>query len=92
MTQAASSEDGLLDVVVPKWGMTMDSAILTAWLKDVGEAIALDDAVAELETDKAANELLSQVAGTLAEQLVEVGAEVEPGQVIARIRPPDAQS
>lgn len=91
MTQFASSEDSLLDVVVPKWGMTMDSAVLTAWLKDVGEPVALDDAVAELETDKAANELCSQVAGTLAEQLVEVGAEVEPGQVIARVRPLDAR-
>jgi pyruvate/2-oxoglutarate dehydrogenase complex dihydrolipoamide acyltransferase (E2) component len=91
MTQSASSEEGLLDVVVPKWGMTMDSAVLTAWLKEVGEPVAIDDAVAELETDKAANDLLSQAAGTLAERLVEVGTEVEPGQIIARIRPLDAQ-
>ncbi|HUZ55744.1 MAG TPA: lipoyl domain-containing protein [Streptosporangiaceae bacterium] len=87
MTSADPAADGLVDVVVPKWGMTMDSAVLTTWLKGTGDVIAVDDPLAEVETDKAVNELVSQVSGTLAELLVEPGSEVEPGQAVARIRP-----
>lgn len=77
----------LVDVVVPKWGMTMDIAVVTTWLRNVGDTVGLDDPIAELETDKALNDLPSPVAGTLVERLVDEGAEVEPGQAIARIRP-----
>ncbi len=87
MTSQDPAADGLVDVVVPKWGMTMDSAVLNEWLKGEGDVVAVDDPLAEIETDKAVNELLSQVAGTLAELLVEPGAEIEPGQAVARIRP-----
>jgi 2-oxoglutarate dehydrogenase E2 component (dihydrolipoamide succinyltransferase) len=72
--------------------MTMDSAVLTEWLKGEGDVVAVDDPLAELETDKAVNELVSQVSGILAELLVEAGAEVEPGQAIARIRPDSLQA
>lgn len=86
-SQEPAAADGLVDVVVPMWGMTMDSAVLNEWLKGEGDVVAVDDPLAEIETDKAVNELVSQVAGTLAELLVEPGAEVEPGQAVARIRP-----
>lgn len=87
MSSQEAAADGLVDVVVPKWGMTMDSAVLNEWLKAEGDVVAIDDPLAEIETDKAVNELLSQVAGTLAELLVEPGTEIEPGQAVARIRP-----
>ena len=92
MTSPDPGPGGLVDVVVPKWGMTMDSAVLTEWLKGEGDVVAVDDPLAELETDKAVNELVSQVSGILAELLVEAGAEVEPGQAIARIRPDSLQA
>lgn len=77
----------LVDIVVPKWGMTMDSATVNLWLKDVGDVVSVDEAVVELETDKVVNEVASQAAGVLVERLAEVGADVQPGDVIARVRP-----
>lgn len=73
------------EIVVPKWGVTMDEARLMSWLKGVGDYIAVDEPVAEMETDKAAADIESQVAGRIVELLVEEGASVEPGQPIARV-------
>lgn len=80
------------EIVVPKWGVTMDEARLVMWLKQVGDAVKVDDPVAEMETDKANAEIESQVAGTLVERLVEEGASVEPGQPIARVEETDGHS
>lgn len=76
-----------MDIVVPKWGVTMDEARIVAWHKRVGDTVELDEPVAELETDKATGDIESQVAGRITELLVEEGAEVEAGQVIARVEP-----
>lgn len=73
------------EIVVPKWGVTMDEARLMSWLKGVGDYVAVDEPVAEMETDKAAADIESQVAGRIVELLVEEGASVEPGQPIARV-------
>ena len=80
------------EIVVPKWGVTMDEARLVAWLKAVGDDVQVDEPVAEMETDKAAADIESQVAGRIVELLVEEGAEVEPGQVIARVDEADGAS
>lgn len=73
------------DIVVPQWGLTMEDATLTSWLKQVGDHVDAGEAIAELETDKTNSELESTVAGTVAELLVAEGADVVPGQVIARL-------
>ena len=73
------------DVVIPKIGLTADEVVVTAWLKTVGETVEVDDVIAELETDKTVNELLAHVKGRVVELLVEEGAEVAPGDVVARI-------
>ena len=82
--------DQLVDIVVPKWGMTMDSAIVDTWHKEVGDVVAVDEPLAELETDKTVNEVVSQVAGVLVERLADEGSEVQPGDVLARVRPGSA--
>ena len=74
-----------MEIVVPKWGVTMDEAHLVTWLKKVGDLVAEDEPVAEMETDKADAEIVSQVSGRITELLVEEGAQVEAGQVIARV-------
>lgn len=74
-----------VDVVVPEAGESVTEAGLGRWLKQEGDAVEADEAIAELETDKAAMEVLAPVAGVLAERLVEEGATVAPGDVIARI-------
>jgi pyruvate/2-oxoglutarate dehydrogenase complex dihydrolipoamide acyltransferase (E2) component len=80
----------LVDIVVPKWGMTMDSATVETWHKEIGDPVEVDEAIADLETDKTVNEVLSQVSGVLVERLAGEGDEVEPGDVLARVRPTSA--
>ena len=73
------------DVKVPQLGESITEATIGQWLKNPGDAVALDEPIASLETDKVAVEVPSPVAGTLAEQLFKAGDTVEVGAVIARI-------
>ena len=63
-------------VLMPKLGNSVESVILVAWKKQVGDAVAVDDALCEVETDKATMEVPSTVAGILLARLVTEGAEV----------------
>ena len=60
-------------------------AVVRAWLKKVGEAVAVNDPLVELETDKVTQEVPSPAAGVLAEILLETDDEAEPGALLARI-------
>lgn len=60
-------------------------AVLTRWLKTAGEAVLVDEPVAEVETDKVMIEVAAPAAGVLAALLKQPGDEVEPGEVIARL-------
>jgi 2-oxoglutarate dehydrogenase E2 component (dihydrolipoamide succinyltransferase) len=73
------------DVEVPALGESITEGTLAEWLKKPGEAVAADEPIASLETDKVSVEVPSPVAGVLTEQLVEAGQEVAVGAVIARI-------
>src|SRR6185503_1819463 len=70
---------------VPTLGESITEATLGAWLKQPGEAVKADEPIASLETDKVAVEVPSPVAGTMGEQLVQVGDTVAVGAAIARI-------
>src|SRR5918999_146738 len=73
------------DVKVPALGESITEGTLAQWLKKPGEAVAADEPIASLETDKVSVEVPSPVAGTLAEQLFQEGDTVEVGAIIARI-------
>src|SRR5437868_359740 len=73
------------DVQVPALGESITEGTLAQWLKKPGEAVAMDEAIASLETDKVTVEVPSTVAGVLAEQLVKEGDTVAVGALIARI-------
>ena len=73
------------DVKVPALGESITEGTLAQWLKQPGEAVAADEPIASLETDKVSVEVPSPVAGTLSEQLFNEGDTVEVGAVIARI-------
>lgn len=77
----------MIDLVVPKWGLTMEDATVNEWLKQPGDSVTEGEPVLELETDKATGDVESPTNGTLVETLVEPGDTVEPGQVIGRIEP-----
>src|SRR5438552_1899093 len=73
------------DVEVPALGESITEGTLAQWLKKPGEAVAADEPIASLETDKVSVEVPSPVAGVLTEQLVQEGDNVAVGAVIARI-------
>jgi len=73
------------DVTVPTLGESITEATVGQWLKAVGDTVALDEPIVSLETDKVSVEVPSPIAGTLAEQLVAVGATVAVGAIIARV-------
>src|SRR6185437_13120863 len=73
------------DVQVPALGESITEGTLAQWLKKPGEAVAQDEPIASLETDKVSVEVPSPVAGVMAEQLVKEGDTVAVGAAIARI-------
>ena len=60
-------------------------AVVRAWLKQVGEAVAENDPLVELETDKVTQEVPAPAAGVLAEILLDTDAEAVPGALLGRI-------
>ena len=73
------------DVKVPTLGESITEATLGAWLKQPGDAVAADEPIATLETDKVSVDVPSPVAGTFGEALVKEGDTVAVGALIARI-------
>jgi 2-oxoglutarate dehydrogenase E2 component (dihydrolipoamide succinyltransferase) len=73
------------DVQVPTLGESITEGTLAQWLKKPGEAVAQDEPIASLETDKVSVEVPSPIAGVLTEQLVKEGDTVAVGAPIARI-------
>jgi 2-oxoglutarate dehydrogenase E2 component (dihydrolipoamide succinyltransferase) len=73
------------DVEVPALGESITEGTLAKWLKKPGDAVAADEPIASLETDKVSVEVPSPVAGVLTEQLVGEGDTVAVGAIIARI-------
>ena len=60
-------------------------AVVRAWLKQVGDVVAVNDPLVELETDKVTQEVPSPGAGVLSEILLETDAEAVPGALLGRI-------
>jgi 2-oxoglutarate dehydrogenase E2 component (dihydrolipoamide succinyltransferase) len=73
------------EVKVPTLGESITEATLGQWLKQPGDAVAADEPIASLETDKVAVEVPSPVAGVMAEHKVGEGDTVAVGAVIATI-------
>src|SRR5271165_2174733 len=68
---------------MPKLSPTMEEGVLSAWHKKEGDEIAVDDLLAEVETDKATMEFRAFDRGTLLKLLVAPGALVKLGQPVA---------
>jgi pyruvate dehydrogenase E2 component (dihydrolipoamide acetyltransferase) len=73
---------------MPKLSPTMEEGVLSAWHKKEGDAIAVDDLLADVETDKATMEFRSFDKATLLKILVAPGAQVKLGQPVAIIGSP----
>ncbi|WP_313670222.1 2-oxoglutarate dehydrogenase complex dihydrolipoyllysine-residue succinyltransferase [Sandarakinorhabdus sp.] len=73
------------NVIVPALGESITEASVGQWLKQPGEAVAVDEAIVALETDKVAVEVPSPVAGVMGEQYFQTGDTVTVGALIAQI-------
>jgi 2-oxoglutarate dehydrogenase E2 component (dihydrolipoamide succinyltransferase) len=73
------------EIKVPALGESVTEATVAKWFKAVGDAVAVDEPIVELETDKVTLEVNAPTAGTLSEILAEEGSEVEVGALLGRI-------
>jgi 2-oxoglutarate dehydrogenase E2 component (dihydrolipoamide succinyltransferase) len=72
-------------ILVPALGESVSEATVAKWMKAVGDAVAVDEPLVELETDKVTLEVNAQAAGTLSEITSEEGANVGVGAVLGVI-------
>ncbi len=73
------------EIRVPTLGESVTEATIGKWFKKVGDAIAVDEPLVELETDKVTIEVPAAAAGTLAEIAVKEGETVEVGALLGTI-------
>jgi 2-oxoglutarate dehydrogenase E2 component (dihydrolipoamide succinyltransferase) len=74
-----------IEIKVPTLGESVTEATLAKWYKKAGDAVAVDEPLCELETDKVTVEVPAPSAGVLAELSVDEGATVAVGAVIGRL-------
>ncbi|HEY4632908.1 MAG TPA: dihydrolipoamide acetyltransferase family protein, partial [Candidatus Limnocylindrales bacterium] len=74
-----------MDITMPQLGETVTEGTITRWFKQVGDAVAADEVLFEVSTDKVDSEVPSPAAGTLTEILVPEGETVPVGSVLARV-------
>ncbi len=75
----------MTDITVPNVGESVSEVTIATWFKKVGDAVKKDEAIVELETDKAAQELVAPEDGILAEIVVAEGENAAIGALIARL-------
>ncbi len=80
------------EIKVPSLGESVSTATVARWLKKAGEAVAADEALVELETDKVTVEVNAPAAGTLGQIAVEEGGEVSVGAVLGTVEAGGAAS
>tara|TARA_R110002096_G_scaffold257381_1_gene450994 strand:- start:351618 stop:352829 length:1212 start_codon:yes stop_codon:yes gene_type:complete len=74
-----------VEIHVPVLGESVTEATVGKWYKAVGDAVAVDEVVCELETDKVALEVTASVAGALEEITAAEGDNVEVGALLGKI-------
>ena len=74
-----------IQIIVPTLGESVTEATVAKWFKAVGEAVAVDEPLVELETDKVTLEVNAPAAGVLTEIAAAEGSEVEVGALLGAI-------
>jgi 2-oxoglutarate dehydrogenase E1 component len=85
--EEAPAESGgeTLDIVMPAMGESVTEGTILEWAKQPGEAVAEDETVVEISTDKVDAEVPAPTSGTIEEILCQAGDTVHVGQVLARM-------
>ena len=82
---APSAGGSTVPIVLPALGESVTEGTVTRWLKNIGDAVALDEPLLEISTDKVDTELPSPVAGTLVSIAVGEDGTVQVGGVLGEI-------
>ena len=83
-SNGADAGGATVDVMVPTLGASVTEATVSTWFKKAGDAVAQDEMLCELETDKVSVEVPAPAAGVLAEITAAEGATVEAGGKLSR--------
>ncbi len=75
----------MTQILVPTLGESVSEATVAQWLKKVGDTVAVDEPIIELETDKVTLEVNATVAGTITSIVVQEGEDVEVGALLGEI-------
>ncbi len=75
----------MIEIKVPALGKSVTEATVAKWMKQVGDAVAADEPLCELETDKVTLEINAPAAGTLREIRAAQGSNVKIGEILAVI-------
>ncbi|HEY3797035.1 MAG TPA: 2-oxoglutarate dehydrogenase complex dihydrolipoyllysine-residue succinyltransferase [Caulobacteraceae bacterium] len=75
----------MTDIMTPTLGESVTEATVARWAKKPGDAVAKDEVLVELETDKVNLEVAAPEAGVLTEILVAEGETIGPGTVLGHI-------
>lgn len=78
-----------VEVLLPQWGMGMSEGTVTTWLKKVGDVVSEDEPLAEIEAEKATQELESPATGILTEIRLQEGEDAAVRTVLAVIETTD---
>ena len=75
----------MTEIRVPTLGESVTEATVAKWFKAEGDAVAVDEPILELETDKVTLEVNASAAGTLSEITAKEGDNVEVGALLGMI-------
>ena len=82
---SSSSTETLIDVTMPQMGVSVAEGTVVEWKKQPGDWVEADEIIAAISTDKIDTDVEAPATGRVQELLVDVGATVEVGTVLARI-------
>jgi pyruvate dehydrogenase E2 component (dihydrolipoamide acetyltransferase) len=83
----AVTDDRIVPVTMPKWGLSMQLGKVTGWIVAEGDEIGVGDDLADIETDKIAGTLEAPDAGTVRRLVARIGEDVPVSGTIALIAP-----
>src|SRR3979490_1625488 len=85
MTAQGIGEETMTEIRVPTLGESVTEATVGRWFKKAGDAVAVDEPLVELETDKVTIEVPAPSAGTLGEIVAKDGETVAVGALLGQI-------